>query len=65
MNYKIKYIFFIMNLITISFLISQLYNFDITEKKNSNNLKIEFFKFNIILGSIILINLQFLVLIRK
>lgn len=55
MNTKIKFIFFIITLITMSVVISQLYNFKIEEKKNNNILKVEYFKFNILIGSIILL----------
>ena len=60
MNYHIKFILFLMTIISISFVISQLYNFKIEEKKNNNNIfKIEYFKFNILMGSIILIFLYY------
>ena len=59
MNICIKFIFFFMTLISISFIISQLYNFKIEEKNNNNIFKIEFFKFNIIIGSIILLFLYY------
>lgn len=47
-----------MTLISISFVISQLYNFKI-EEKNNNIFKIEYFKFNILIGSIILLFLNY------
>ena len=59
MNICIKFIFFFMTLISISFVISQLYNFKIEEKKNNNIFKIEYFKFNILIGSIILLFLNY------
>ena len=59
MNVRIKFIFFFMTLISISFVISQLYNFKIEEKNNNNIFKIEYFKFNILMGSIILIFLYY------
>lgn len=55
----IKYILFFITLISISFIISQLYNFKIEEKKNNNIFKIEYFKFNILIGSIILLFLNY------
>lgn len=59
MNICIKFIFFFIILISISFVISQLYNFKIEEKKNNNIFKIEYFKFNILMGSIILLFLNY------
>ena len=59
MNIRIKFIFFFMILISISFVISQLYNFKIEEKNNNNIFKIEYFKFNILMGSIILLFLYY------
>ena len=59
MNICIKFIFFFMTLISISFIISQLYNFKIEEKNNNNIFKIEYFKFNILMGSIILLFLYY------
>jgi len=59
MNICIKFIFFFMTLISISFVISQLYNFKIEEKNNNNIFKIEYFKFNILMGSIILLFLYY------
>lgn len=59
MNICIKYIFFFMTLITASFVVSRLYNFKIEEKNNNNIFKIEYFKFNILMGSIILIFLYY------
>ena len=50
-----------MIIISMSFVISQLYNFKIEEKNNNNNniFKIEYFKFNILMGSIILLFLYY------
>ena len=48
-----------MTLISMSFVISQLYNFKIEEKKSNNVFKIEYFKFNILMGSIILLFLYY------
>jgi hypothetical protein len=48
-----------MTLITASFVVSRLYNFKIEEKNNNNIFKIEYFKFNILMGSIILIFLYY------
>uniref|UniRef100_A0A6C0LG42 Uncharacterized protein n=1 Tax=viral metagenome TaxID=1070528 RepID=A0A6C0LG42_9ZZZZ len=59
MNTCIKFIFFFMTLISISFVISQLYNFKIEEKNNNNVFKIEYFKFNVLMGSIILLFLYY------
>jgi len=59
MNTCIKFLFFFITLISISFIISQLYNFKIEEKKNNNIFKIEYFKFNILIGSIILLFLNY------
>lgn len=59
MNICIKYIFFFMTLISTSFVVSRLYNFKIEEKNNNNIFKIEYFKFNILMGSIILIFLYY------
>lgn len=60
MNTCIKFLFFFMTIISMSFVISQLYNFKIEEKNNNNNVfKIEYFKFNILMGSIILLFLYY------
>ena len=59
MNICIKFIFFFMKIMSISFVISQLYNFKIEEKNNNNIFKIEYFKFNILMGSIILLFLNY------
>ena len=59
MNTCIKFIFFFMTLISTSFVISQLYNLKIDEKKNKNILNVEYFKFNILMGSIILLFLYY------
>mgnify|MGYP003327743066 CR=1 FL=1 len=59
MNTCIKFIFFFMTIISMSFVISQLYNFKIEEKNNNNVFKIEYFKFNILMGSIILLFLYY------
>ena len=59
MKICIKFIFFFMTLISMSFVISQLYNFKIEEKKSNNVFKIEYFKFNILMGSIILLFLYY------
>lgn len=59
MNICIKYIFFFMTLISTSFIVSQLYNLKIEEKNNNNIFKIEYFKFNILMGSIVLIFLYY------
>lgn len=59
MKICIKYIFFLMTIISMSFVISQLYNFKIEEKNNNNIFKIEYFKFNILMGSIILLFLYY------
>ena len=48
-----------MTIISMSFVISQLYNFKIEEKKNNNVFKIEYFKLNILIGSIILLFLYY------
>ena len=55
----INIIFFFTTLISNSFLISQLYNLKIEEKKNNNVFKIEYFKFNILMMSIILLFLYY------
>ena len=55
MNDKIQKFFFFITLISMSFVISNLYSFKIEEKKNSNIFKVEYFKFNILMGSIILL----------
>jgi len=59
MDTCIKFIFFFMTIISMSFVISQLYNFKIEEKKNNNVFKIEYFKLNILIGSIILLFLYY------
>lgn len=55
MNTRIKFIFFFMIIISMSFVISQLYSFKIEQKNNNNIFIIEYFKFNILIGSIILL----------
>ena len=59
MNTCIKFMFFFATLISTSFVISQLFNFKIEQKKNNNIFKIEYFKFNILMGSIILLVLYY------
>jgi len=59
MNICMKFIFFFMTIISMSFVISQLYNFKIEEKKNNNMFKIEYFKFQILIGYIILLFLYY------
>ena len=59
MNNSKKFILFFIILISMSFVISQLYNFKIEYKNNNNIFKIEYFKFNILMGSIILLFLYY------